>query len=164
MGGFDFDEIVSHFPSPRPGDSLGASPHRWSNDSTTSIGSSIFTFPDSTTNSNRDSGVGIASSGRRSQEGYSTRSNNSAGSNNSNSTDNLLLSTSSNSSSNNTGNSFDAPLSTSSMTSFVNNLSSTTSWAQNNFQEKGGFGPKRKKNHNGTPTAGIEKDESNETV
>lgn len=164
VGGFDFDEVVSHFPSPRPGDSLGASPHRWSNDSTTSMGSSIFTFPDSTSNSNRDSGVGIASGvGRKSHDGLSTRSNNSVVSNSSN--DHLLLSTSSTSSSSQTGNSFDAPLSTGSMTSFVNNLSSTTAWGNANFQENGGgFGPKRKKSHNDSTPTNANREDTNESV
>lgn len=44
---FDFDEVVQHFPSPRSGAQLGASPGRWCSGSTVSVGSSsIFTFPD----------------------------------------------------------------------------------------------------------------------
>jgi len=162
VGGFDFDEIVSHFPSPRPGDTLGASPHRWSGESSASTGSNIFVFPEAVT-SGRNSGSGGKSSTLSSLQvqthapAASTRSNTSTRSSNS---DNLL-SLSSNSSSNGDSMPFDGPLSTSSTISFVNNLSSTTSWGgHGSFADTPhsimsstsaaagstkGFGPKRKK-------------------
>lgn len=122
VGGFDFDEIVSHFPSPRPGDTLGASPHRWSGDSTGCAGSNIFIFPDGI-GSGRNSGSGGKSAA------LGNTSTRSSASIRSNASDNNLLSLSS-TSSGSTGDSlnFDGPLSSSSTISFVNNLSSTTSW------------------------------------
>lgn len=46
---FDFDEVAQHFPSPRPGEHLGASPGRWGSvynmpGSTESVSGSVFTF------------------------------------------------------------------------------------------------------------------------
>ena len=164
--GFDFDEIVSHFPSPRPGDTLGASPHRWSGDSTGSMGSNIFTFPESVVNNaNR-----LSSSGEKLIPGggitYSTRSTTSH--NSKSSSDTNLLTTSSSSSMDHALHGFEAPLSTSSTISFVNNLSSTVSWGgyTGNFNDTPanynqssvtaagagngfGFGPKRKGKGNG---------------
>eukprot|EP00981_Chlorochromonas_danica_P001239 scaffold268_cov210-Ochromonas_danica.AAC.34 len=45
---FDFDEAVAaHFPSPRAGEQLkGSSPYRWSAGSAGSVGSAVFTFPE----------------------------------------------------------------------------------------------------------------------
>ena len=124
VNGFDFDEIVSHFPSPRPGDSLGASPHRWSGESTGSVGSNIFTFPESVVSGGRSSNSGEKA--KNPTAAYSTRSNSSV---KSTSNDNMLLSTSSASSGgDNSLAAFEAPLSTSSTISFANNLSSTVSW------------------------------------
>lgn len=46
---FDFDEVVQHFPSPRPGETLGNSPNRWSAGSagsgSSTFGMGVFQFP-----------------------------------------------------------------------------------------------------------------------
>ena len=52
---FDFDEIVAHFPSPRPGEALGNSPSRWTGG--TSKSSGVFKFPESTTSRGAGSAV-----------------------------------------------------------------------------------------------------------
>lgn len=55
--GFDFDEVTKHFPSPRPGEALGASPNRWSGVSAGSFGVGMFEFP-LRSNGNSDSKTG----------------------------------------------------------------------------------------------------------
>jgi hypothetical protein len=62
-GSYDFDEVTRHFPSPRPGEALGASPNRWGSAQSAGsfgLGMGVFNFPVDATASSSSSSTSTA--------------------------------------------------------------------------------------------------------